>query len=77
MRNKTITDIKMNEAVLMKTGMKVLIDELGSVNAERFISVLLREPFDYTEWRKNNICVGMSIEEISKSAMEIHGRENN
>ncbi|MCL1865391.1 MAG: hypothetical protein FWF73_06220 [Spirochaetes bacterium] len=51
--------------------MKVLIEELGDVNAERFISVLLRESFDYTEWRKNNLCVGMNVEEISKSAMEI------
>ena len=67
----------MNEAVLMKTGMKALIEELGEVDAERFISVLLRESFDYTEWRKNNLCVGMSVEEISKSAMEIHNRENN
>ena len=61
----------MNETILMKTGMKVLIDELGDVNAERFISVLLREPFDYTEWRKNNLCVGMSVEEISRVAMGI------
>ena len=68
-------EAKMNESVLMKTGMKVLIEELGNVNAERFISVLLRESFDYTEWRKNNLCVGMSVEEISKSAMEIHNRE--
>ena len=30
---------------------------------------LLREPFDYTEWRKNNLCKEMSIEEISKDAM--------
>jgi hypothetical protein len=60
----------MTETVLMKTGMKVLIEELGNINAERFVSILLREPFDYTEWRKNNLCVGMTVEEISKEAME-------
>ena len=65
----------MNETALMKTGMKALIEELGDVNAERFISVLLREQFDYTEWRKDNLCVGMSVEEISNSAMEIHNQE--
>ena len=59
----------MTEAVLMKTGMKVLIEQLGNIDAERFISILLREPFDYTEWRKNNLCVGMTVEEISKEAM--------
>ena len=60
----------MVESVLTKTGMKVLIEHLGNIDAERFISILLREPFDYTEWRKDNLCVGMTVEEISKEAME-------
>jgi hypothetical protein len=62
----------MTEAVLMKTGMKVLIERLGDIDAERFVSILLREPFDYTEWRKDNLCVGMTVEEISKEAMKIY-----
>ncbi|MDR1315941.1 MAG: hypothetical protein LBK13_03615 [Spirochaetales bacterium] len=66
----------MNEAVLMKTGMKILIEQLGSIEAERFISILLREPFDYTEWRKNNLCAGMTVEEISKEAMKVYSQEN-
>jgi hypothetical protein len=65
----------MTETVLMKTGMKVLIEHLGSINAEKFISILLREPFDYTEWRKNNLCTGMTVEEISQEAMEIYEKE--
>lgn len=64
----------MTEAVLMNTGMKILIEQLGNIEAERFVSILLREPFDYTEWRKNNLCVGMTIEEISKTAMEIYSK---
>jgi hypothetical protein len=66
----------MTETVLMKTGMKVLIEQLGNIETERFVSILLREPFDYTEWRKNNVCVGMTVEEISKEAMEIYNQEN-
>ena len=66
----------MTETVLMKTGMKILIEQLGNIEAERFVSILLREPFDYTEWRKNNLCVGMTVEEISKNAMEIYNKEN-
>ena len=27
-----------------------------------------REPFDYTEWRKNNLFVGMNIDEIIDEA---------
>jgi hypothetical protein len=49
--------------------------QLGNINAERFVSILLHEPFDYTEWRKNNLCAGMTVEEISKEAMEIY-KEN-
>jgi hypothetical protein len=64
----------MNEAVLMRKGMETLISTLGDVEAERFIAILLREPFDYTEWRKNNLCVGMSVEQISKAAMKTHKR---
>jgi len=62
----------MTETVLMKTGMKVLIEQLGNIEAERFVSILLREPFDYTEWRKDNLCIGMTVEDISKEAMAIY-----
>jgi hypothetical protein len=59
----------------MKNGMKVLIEQLGNIEAERFVSILLREPFDYTEWRKDNLCVGMTAEEISKEATMIYRRK--
>ena len=68
---------KMTDSALMKTGMKILIEQLGNIEAERFISILLREPFDYTEWRKNNLCIGMTTEEISNEAMKIYRQENN
>lgn len=60
----------MNSAVLLNTGMELLADKLGLVEAERFISLLHVEKFDYTEWRKEYLFKGMSIEEISKEAME-------
>ncbi|MDR0390067.1 MAG: hypothetical protein LBH73_08350 [Spirochaetaceae bacterium] len=66
----------MTETVLMKTGMKILIEQLGNIEAERFISILLREPFDYTEWRKNNLCIGMTVEEINKEAIKVYNQEN-
>ena len=31
-------------------GITVLTDALGNVGMEKFISLLLREPFDYTKW---------------------------
>jgi hypothetical protein len=66
----------MTDTVLLKAGMKILIEQLGNIEAEKFVSILLREPFDYSEWRKTNVCVGMTAEEISKEAMEIYKQEN-
>ena len=64
----TITD---NEIKLQ--GITALINSLGEVHAERFISLILREPFDYTKWQKK-LWVDKSIEEISSMAMEHRSR---
>ena len=58
----------MNNAVLLDKGIKCLVDGLGMLESEQFIHVLLSQPFDYTEWRKGNLCVNMSVEEISEVA---------
>jgi hypothetical protein len=50
-------------------GIEALISSLGEVQAERFISLILRAPFDYTEWQKK-LWTDKSIEEISKIAMK-------
>jgi hypothetical protein len=57
------------EMTLRDEGMKVLINKLGRVEAERFISLIIREPFDYTEWQRN-LFNEMSVRELSKSAMK-------
>jgi len=41
------------DTVLRCNGMKVLAQHLGIVEAERFVALIQREPFDYTEWRQN------------------------
>jgi hypothetical protein len=58
----------MTESVLLKTGMQFLIEKFGHVEAERFVSLLLREPFDYTKWREENLFVDMTVEEINAEA---------
>jgi hypothetical protein len=50
-------------------GMKVLTKGMGKVEAERFISLLLREPFDYTKWQQN-LFVNLTVKELSNIAME-------
>jgi hypothetical protein len=42
-----------NEAVLKETIMQHLIKNFGNVETERFISSIIREPFDYTKWRED------------------------
>ena len=51
-------------------GMKALTESLGDVEAERFISLIQREPFDYTKWRQG-MDEDLSIKEISKRAMAL------
>jgi hypothetical protein len=41
---------------------------LYSKDAERFVALLLREPFDYTEWRREHLFTGMSLDEIIDEA---------
>ena len=41
-----------NNTVLKDEGMRVLAEQLGLVEAERFIALMRREPFDYTQWRQ-------------------------
>jgi len=49
-------------------GFQLLAQHLGDVEAERFIALIQREPFDYTKWRKE-IDDELSLEEISRKAM--------
>lgn len=54
----------MTETKIQVKGMEVLTRELGLVEAERFIALMLREPFDYTEWRNENVFPGLTVEQI-------------
>jgi hypothetical protein len=54
-------------------GFKILAKYLGDVEAERFIALIQREPFDYTKWRQG-LDEDLSIEEISKKAMTLRAK---
>ncbi|MDL1984578.1 MAG: hypothetical protein LWX54_10405 [Deltaproteobacteria bacterium] len=51
-------------------GLQILAEYLGDVEAERFIALIQREPFDYTKWRQG-MDEDLSIEKISKKAMAL------
>ena len=51
-------------------GMKALVEVLGNVQAERFISLIMRALFDYTKWQQK-LWVNHTIADISRAAMGI------
>jgi hypothetical protein len=56
----TDTEIKMK-------GFKALLDSLGELQAERFITLIQLEPFDYTEWQRS-LWTDKTVSEISGAA---------
>ena len=62
MRTITYTELRLK-------GLRILTDKMGKVEAERFIALIIREPFDYTEWQKN-LFIDETIDSLSKKAMK-------
>lgn len=58
----------MNTAEIMERGIGCLLENLGTVETERFISVLIRERFDYTKWRQN-LFGDMGVKELNDAAV--------
>lgn len=58
----------MTDTELRIKGLSILSKTIGMVEAERFISLMNREPFDYTQWQKD-LWNDVSIEQLSKNAM--------
>jgi len=55
------------DSVLRYEAMELLLKAFGMVDAERFICMIKRDNFDYTEWRRTQ-WNDMTIEEIHKAA---------
>lgn len=58
-----------NDTLVRTEGMKILLEGLGKVDAERFISLIIKEPFDYTKWQRD-LYSGMDVRELSNKAMK-------
>ena len=59
----------MTDTEIKLQGFEALINALGKVQAERFISLIMQEPFDYTVWQRK-LWPEKSVEEISSLAMQ-------
>ena len=55
-------------------GLQLLAKHLGDIEAEKFIALIQREPFDYTKWRQG-LDEDLSIDEISQKAMALRMKE--
>ena len=54
--------------------MQLLSEHLGDVEAERFIMLIKREQFDYTEFKRNMVDEDLDIAALSHKAMQLRKR---
>lgn len=59
---------------IIDKGMSCLIEKLGVVETEQFISVIMREKFDYTKWQRRKFD-NVSSEEFNQAAVA-YGKEH-
>jgi hypothetical protein len=58
-----------NTAVILNDGMTCLLEKLGVLETEIFISHISRESFDYTAWQKQHYAT-ISVQELNRKAVE-------
>ena len=59
-----------NQNVIMSDAISCLLEKLGPLETEVFISNLLREPFDYTKWQRDHLFQEMSLQELNSQAAQ-------
>ena len=59
----------LTDTEIKKKGFRVLVENLGDVDAEKFISLVNKEPFDYTQWQ-STLWNNQTLESISEKAMD-------
>jgi hypothetical protein len=64
----------LTDTEIRRRGMNALIEALGEADAARFVTLLLRESLDYTQWHRT-LWADKRIEAISQRAMD-HRRED-
>jgi hypothetical protein len=57
----------MTDTEIRVKGVAALSSSLGSIEAERFIALILREPFDYTRWQQD-LFGDLSVKELISAA---------
>ena len=60
----------MTDKEIWSKGMDCLFDNLGFINAQKFIVMVNSRKTDYTEWKDENLFKDISEEEFIKNAVE-------
>jgi hypothetical protein len=58
----------LTDTEIKRKGYRALIGKLGDVDAEKFIQLLSKEPFDYTLWQ-STLWEEQSVKQVSEKAM--------
>jgi hypothetical protein len=59
----------LSDIEIRRKGLRILVENLGKLDAEKFISLIIQEPFDYTEWQET-LWSDLTVEQISDKAMK-------
>ena len=66
-----LTDIE-----IKKKGFRILIENLGDVDAEKFISLIIKDPLDYTQWQ-STLWANQTVDKLSEQAMDYRSKNQN
>lgn len=58
-----------NTVEIMNKGISCLLQQLGVVETEKFISAINREKFDYTKWQRH-LFEDMTFDEMNDAAVD-------
>ena len=58
----------LTDTEIKRKGLRILIEKLGDVDAEKFISLINKEPFDYTQWQ-STLWINQTIDQLSEKAL--------
>lgn len=66
--------MSLNTVEIMNKGMNCLLGKLGVVETEQFISIIMREKFDYTKWQQKHFdeLTPEQIDDEAKRYVEEH-----
>ena len=59
-----------SQSIIMNEAISCLLEKLGPLETEVFISGLLREPLDYTKWQREHLFQDMTLQELNSQAAQ-------